>query len=242
VYGRFHLNAASVDAHRRFWIDTLGAEPADAAFTFPNGTFIVNEQRPTGGTKGTTVNHIAFAVPNIRERVDRTHAAGYPIVTREEIPPRFEVHDDLAFIPQLQTHVAFTMGPDDIKVEFLEVPSATDPIAIHHLHFFSPEADRMKAWYAEAFGATTGDRGPFSAIDLPGGVNLTFSQVPDPVVGTKGRVLDRIGLVVDDVDRYGVSGQGSSGGAFLMADPWGTLIELVNPTVTAFRPSRRPRA
>jgi catechol 2,3-dioxygenase-like lactoylglutathione lyase family enzyme len=230
MYGNHHLNVSSVAAHRKFWVDTLGAEVgaprpgAATVFTFPNATLVLHETPPTGGTKGTTVNHIAFGVPNIRRSVDWTASAGYPIVTRAELPDRFEVRDDLGFIPQLNTFVAFTMGPDDIKVEFLEVPSAAEPIAMHHVHFFSPEADRMKAWYADMFGADARDRGPFPAIDLPGGVNLTFSQVPDQVSGTQGRVLDRIGLVVGDLARYR-SGT-SAGDPLVIVDPWGTVIEL----------------
>ena len=115
MYGPIHLKATNVDAHRTFWIETLGAvghasDPAIAVF--PNVSIVMRHRVPTGGTKGTPVNHIAFGVPDIRAAVDRTRAAGYPIVTRAELPERFEVKDGLGFIPALNTSVAFTMGPD----------------------------------------------------------------------------------------------------------------------------------
>jgi len=109
MYGPIHLNVTSVDAHRRFWVETLGAVspvspvPHEAAADFPNVTIVMHRRAPTGGTKGTPVNHIAFAVPDIRAAVGRTRAAGYPIVTRAELPDRFEVQDDLGFIPALKT-------------------------------------------------------------------------------------------------------------------------------------------
>jgi catechol 2,3-dioxygenase-like lactoylglutathione lyase family enzyme len=231
MYGPIHLNVTSVDAHRRFWVETLGAVQQDAAAAFPNVAIVMHHQAPTGGTKGTPVNHIAFAVPDIRAAVDRTRTAGYPIVTRAELPDRFEVRDDLGFIPALKTSVAFTMGPDEVKVEFLEVPSATAPIALHHIHFFSPDAERMLAWYGGMFGAAPGDRGPFLAVDLPGGVNLTFSPVPDqvvPNVPTRGRVVDRIGLVVKDVSevRRKLESSGIACDGNIFTDPWGTSVEI----------------
>jgi catechol 2,3-dioxygenase-like lactoylglutathione lyase family enzyme len=233
MYGPIHLNVTHVDAHRRFWIETLGAAPVDnatdpAIARFPNVSVVMDHRAPTGGTKGTPVNHIAFAVPDIRAAVDRTRAAGYPIVTRAELPERFDVHDDLGFIPALETSVAFTMGPDEVKVEFLEVPQATLSIALHHIHFFSPDAEQMLAWYAGLFGAAPGDRGPFLAVDLPGGVNFTFSPVPEKVAPTAGRAIDRIGLVVAAVDecrrKLESSGTWCPGNVF--TDPWGTTVEI----------------
>jgi catechol 2,3-dioxygenase-like lactoylglutathione lyase family enzyme len=233
MYGSQHLNVSSVDAHMRFWIDTLGGSAGHAARSagvvrFPNAVFLLNAQAPTGGTKGTTVNHIAFGVPDIRAIVAHVKASGYAIVTRAELPDRFEVSGDVGFIPALGTHVAFTLGPDDIKVEFLEDPRASLPIGLHHIHFFSPDADKMKAWYASTFGATVGDRGTFQAVDLPGGVNLTFSPTTEPVTGTRGRVLDRIGLRVSGLAAFSerLEASGVALSSNMLVDPWGTSIEL----------------
>ncbi len=231
MYGPIHLNVSSVDAHRRFWSETLGAarDAKDPAIVeLPNVSIVMDHRAPTGGTKGTPVNHIAFAVPDVRAAVDWTRAAGYPIVTRAELPERFDVRNDLGFIPALETSVAFTMGPDDIKVEFIEVRSAAPPFALHHIHFFAPDAEQMLSWYAGIFGAPPGDRGPFLAIDLPGGVNLTFSAAPPAVLPTRGRVIDRIGVVVDNLidvrKRLHSSGIACEDNVFTC--PWGATIEL----------------
>jgi len=229
MYGPLRLNVSDLAEHARFWVDTLGgAAVSPDLIVFPNVRLSLVRRTPSGGTKGTPVNHIGFAVPDVRAAVARTRAAGYPLVTRAELPDRFETRDDVAFIEPLNTSVAFTMGPDEFKVEFFEVPSARLPYALHHIHFFSADHERMKAWYAEMFGALPGDRGPFQAVDLPGSVNLTFSPASGPVQPTRGRVLDRIGLEVDDM--AGLRARLASKGIALegseLTDPWGTTIEI----------------
>jgi hypothetical protein len=154
-------------------------------------------------------------VPRLRQAVDNAQAAGYPIITRAELPDRIEVKDDLAFIPLLDTSVAFVMGPDGTKVEFIEVPGATT-IGFHHFHFFSPEPAQLKMWYANLFHVQPADRGPFQAIDLPDGFNLTFSP-SEPVQPTKGRAIDRIGFELPNASRF--AGRE-------LTDPWGTSIEI----------------
>src|SRR5581483_4712821 len=141
-----HLNVSSRDEHKRFWtlvggkIDTIGAGWAEIV-TFPNGLVFMTDKAPSGGTKGSSVNHIAFGVRNIRAMVGTVRVAGYPIVTRAEMPPAQTVEDDLAYVADQQNHVAFVMGPDGTKVELFEVPAQSAPVAFHHIHFASPRVD-----------------------------------------------------------------------------------------------------
>lgn len=218
----FHLNVSSTRAHLAFWAQTLGGRASSAnVVTFPMAELRLTEQAPAGGTKGTAVDHIAFAVSSVRQAVDNAQAAGYPIITRAELPDRLEVKDGLAFIPLLETSVAFTMAPDDTKVEFIEVPG-TPAAAFHHIHFFSPEPEKLKMWYATLFHVQPADRGPFQAIDLPDGFNLTFSPSA-PVQATKGRVIDRIGFELENAARFPVRE---------LLDPWGTSIEITETRQT----------
>jgi catechol 2,3-dioxygenase-like lactoylglutathione lyase family enzyme len=245
MFGHHHLNVTSIEAHARFFVDTLGgtrvastASP-DAIVRFPNALIFLRERVPAGGTKGTTVNHFAFGVQNIRQMVDRTKAAGWPIVTRGETAPAQEVKDDLAYMVDQQTDVAFIMAPDDTKIEFIEIRQQASPIAVHHIHFLTPQVAEMKAWYVEVFGATPGKRGNFEAADMPG-INLTYSPSPVPVVGTRGRALDHIGFEIKNLEGFCARLEGSGlrlerpyemdtdlnvATAFL-TDPWGTYIGL----------------
>jgi catechol 2,3-dioxygenase-like lactoylglutathione lyase family enzyme len=244
VYGHHHFNVTNVDEHRKFWT-TIGGTPIKIGTNnlevvrFTNVIVFLTARPPKGGTKGTSVNHVGFGVPNLRQAVDKVKAAGYPMVTRAELPDTQPVKDDLAYIENQKTSIAFVMGPDDTKVELVENKALTGPVALHHLHFATPQVDEMKAWYAKVFGAKPGMRGSFQAADLPG-VNLTFSPAPEPVVGTQGRSLDHIGFEVKDLEAFckKLEGMGiklerpytavaalSIHIAFIR-DPWGTYIEL----------------
>src|SRR5262249_61500603 len=97
--------------------------------------------------------------------------------------------------------IAFALGPDDGKVEFVEAKSQTIPIALHHVHFFNPKNTDMQSWYAKTFGAEPRSGGAFPSATLPG-VALNFSPSPDPVVGTQGRALDHIGFEVKDLEAF----------------------------------------
>lgn len=155
------------------------------------------------------------------------------------MPDSFEVNDDLCYMKDQATFVAFTMAPDQTKVEFIEIPRQQAPIALHHIHFAAPSVPEMKAWHVAALGATPGKRGNFEAADLPC-VNLTYSPAPAPVVGTRGRVLDRIGFDVDGLEAVSarLAGLGITpekpaaqipdlhARSLSITDPWGTTIEL----------------
>jgi len=199
----------------------------------------LTERPPDGGTKGTTVNHVGFGVPNLPAAVNRVKAEGFRIVTREELPPRSEVTDDIGFVPSTGNHVAFVMTPDEAKVELVEDQTMTTAIGLHHIHFASQDVRAMKAWYVRAFNATPGMRGAFEAADFRG-LNLSWSPSATPVSGTSGRVLDRIGFELADVENFcrqlGLNGidldrpctkNAASGIATAsLTDPWGTKIEL----------------
>ena len=199
------------------------------------------QQAPTGGTRGTTVNHIGFSVPNLRKTVDKVKADGYRMITREEATGR-EVKDDIAG-PAAPggASIAFALGPDDLKVELVESKPQTIPIALHHVHFFNPKNTEMQAWYVKVFGAKPGmgGGGAFPAGTLPG-VALNFSPSPDPVVGTQGRAVDHVGFEVKNLEEFckkleaqgiklerpytKVEGLGIA--IAFIKDPWGTYIEL----------------
>jgi catechol 2,3-dioxygenase-like lactoylglutathione lyase family enzyme len=244
VYGHHHLNVTNIDEHKKFWVDLLGGKAIKVGTSpneivmFPNVLVFLRQQPPTGGTKGTTVNHIAFAVKDVRQMRDTAKAAGYRIVTREEAGAGDVVTDDISFNKEQGSYSAFVMGPDDIKVQLFEVKNSPTPIALHHIHFAGPAAE-MRDWYVKVFGARPGKRGVYVTANLPG-VDLSFGNSPTPVVGTRGRVLDHIGLEVKNLEAFTKKLQAEGvtldrpytkvpalgiAIAFIQ-DPWGTYIEL----------------
>ena len=247
VNGHHHFNAGDIDEHLRFWVETLGGKPG----TFGNGTPIVlfpdaliflRDQDPTGAMIGSTVNHVGFSVPNIRETVDRLVAAGYEMVTAAQSPPGTQVVDHIRPIPGggPVSGIAFVMGPDEIKVEVLEMKNQAAPIVSHHIHFSGNQNEEMRDWYVDVFGASERPGGTaFLSADLPG-LALNFSPAEEPTTGTAGGALDHIGFEVEDLKAFiaQLEAKGitldvpyreipAAGLAIaFFTDPWGTYIEL----------------
>jgi catechol 2,3-dioxygenase-like lactoylglutathione lyase family enzyme len=198
-------------------------------------------QAPTGGTIGTTVNHIGFSVNNIRAVVTKLKANGYKMITTDSVAATVKVTDDVAAASPT-TNIAFVLGPEDTKVEFVEVKDQQRPIQLHHIHFFGEKNTEMQAWYAKTFGAKQLPQNPGSAFvqdQLPG-VFLNFTPSPTPTVGTTGRALDHIGFEVKNLEAFTkqLEAQGIKldrpytkvpelGIAIaFIKDPWGTNIEM----------------
>jgi len=249
VYGHHHLSTANLDAQKKFLVDTLGGVSMKIGTNnteivkFPNVLIFFRNAAPTGGTKGTTANHIGFSVPNLRAAVDKVKANGYRMVTTTEAPAGRTVKDDIALPAQPGgASVAFVMGPDETKVELVEATNQKVPIQLHHIHFFSQKNTEMEAWYVKTFGAKARPPAPgavFVTADLPG-VALNFTPSPDPVVGTPGRAVDHIGFEVKNLEAFTKKLQADGikldrpytkvpaldiAIAFI-TDPWGTSIEL----------------
>ena len=244
VYGHHHVSATSVDAHKRFWVDALGGTSIKVGTSptevvrFPGVFVFLAARAATGGTKGTTVNHVGFETSNLRAAVDRVKASGFPVVTGDEVPSSYEVKDDLARRPGGNL-IAFVMGPDDTKVELVESPAVPQALQLHHVHFAAPDPPSMQAWYAKIFGGRIGTRIEQPAVDLPG-VNLTYGQALGPVAPTRGRALDHIGFEVKNLEQFcrdlealglrldrpytRVPALGIA--IAFLSDPWGTYIEL----------------
>ena len=247
VYGHHHIYTSSIEAQKKFWVDALGGVDAGnlgpvpvAVVRIPGVQMLFSEQVPSGGTIGTSVNHIGFQVPDLRAMVRKVKEAGYQNITREEMPPSVAVDEDgLVRVENQDTYISFVMAPDGVKVELLENRSMSGSIVLHHVHFATPDVDAMKAWYADAFGAVPGMRGSFEAADLPG-VNLTFSPSAAPVKATRFKALDHIGFEVENLEEFakqlqakGIELDGEYRyaealelGVAFVTDPWGTRIEL----------------
>ena len=244
AYGHHHLNVSDLAAHRKFWVDGLGGTPVIIGTSkaerikFRNVLVFFTEQKPTGSTRGTVVNHVGFEVPNLRAAIDKLKAAGFPMATAGEAPSTMPVKDDIA-TNATGGKLAFVLGPDETKVELIE-NTVVPGIVMHHIHWAAPDVAAMKAWYVQMFGAKPGMRGTFEAGDLPG-VNLTFGGAAGAtVVPTKGRALDHIGFEVRNLEQM-VKDLEAKGVKFnrpytkvpalgiaiaFLTDPWGTYIEL----------------
>jgi predicted enzyme related to lactoylglutathione lyase len=247
VYGHHHLNVTNMDEAKKFWVDALGGVLVKVGpenreiIKFPNALMLLRAQKPTGGSKGTTVDHIGFSVKNLRQAVDRIKAGGFRMVTSAEAPPNVKIQNDIGIVEGGPVSgIAYAMAPDDMKVELVEMKAQAAPIASHHLHFFGMNKE-MQAWYMQTFGASNlASANPaFISASLPG-LTMNFSPSQTPVVGTQGRAIDHIGFEVKNLEAFTkkLEAQGiklaspyrqvpalNISIAFI-SDPWGTYIEL----------------
>ena len=248
VYGHHHLNTTDMAAQKKFFVDTLGGklitfgQNKQEIIEFPNVLiFFRPMQAPTGGSIGTTVNHIGFSVPDLSVLVPKIKAAGFKMITTDSVAANVKVTNDIAAASPT-TNIAFALGPEDTKVEFVEVKNQTAPIQLHHIHFFGQPNVEMQAWYAKTFGAKLLTPNPGAAFvqdQLPG-VFLNFTPSPTPTVGTTGRAIDHIGFEIKGLEAF-VKKLEADGikidrpytkvpalgiAIAFIKDPWGTNIEM----------------
>lgn len=237
--GRHRLNATDLAAHRRFWVELLGGKlsrlgEADV-ISLPGASLLLCEQHPTGGSGGSTVDHLGFGVPDLRGLVRRLQAEGIQMVTARVVGG---CEGSIHYSADQDLHLAFARGPDRIRVELME-DRALDGTAGHHIHIYTEDDAASQTWYAEHFDGQPGTRGRFRKVDIPG-IELSFARSAGPSEPTKGRVLDHIGFEVKGLGRFcerlGRKGihferpfapiEGSGAFEAAISDPWGTGISL----------------
>jgi len=247
IVGHYHLNVTSVAEHKRFWVDTLGGKAVKIgnvdAIEFPDVYLLLHVQKPTGPTRGTTFDHIGFAVPDVPAMTTKVVANGYALTVGREPAP-----GETASPPTAGNYGRFSylVGPDGVKVELVTNMAAdAPPIIHHHVHFVNKQFVEMGQWYMKAFNATLrdGQTDFFFGADLPGvGYMLNFfSWLPNEnLIGTKGRAVDHVGFEVRNLKAF--CAELESKGIKLetplhhdaalgldvatLVDPWGTVVEL----------------
>jgi catechol 2,3-dioxygenase-like lactoylglutathione lyase family enzyme len=251
--GHYHLNVTSVDAHKKFWVDTLGGTAITFqgldVVKFPDAFIFLHVQKPTGPTRGTAFDHIGFAVPNVPAVAMKLAAGGYQETTGREPAPGTPP-PAASGTSAVYGRFAYFIGPDGAKIELVTAaaPNAP-PIVAHHIHFINKQYVEMQQWYMKAFDATlrSGQTDFFIGADLAGvGYSLNFFRWEGDQtithVPTKGRVVDHVGFEVKNLEEFckkleakGITltrgyrqkdkAMGNIATA-LLVDPWGVSIEL----------------
>jgi len=242
--GHLHYHVRDVESNKRFWI-TLGGRSlrigTEEAIKLPGVLVFLTQGESSGGTDGSSVNHVAFRVPSLAAvaaaglRVEPV--AGFPGVASTFTPEgeRVELFEDAA------QNLTFTQEPgyNDAAAQRHNRPVGV-PIAFHHIHMYVDETQvsKVKDWYVRLFGGIPGKRSQYDAVDLPG-MNLNISGPARGSAPTRGRMLDHIGLEIRGLEafcaklsalgvKFDVPYARTAAGfaAATLTDPWGTTIEL----------------
>ena len=225
--GHLHINAADVDAQVKFWTAAGGTLVQREKLTivrFPGIYVLLRKQDNTGGTAGSSVNHVGFSVRDFEGSVAKWKAAG---LTWE---PGRNPPDGQGFL----------VAPDKIRVEIFENRSQPAPIMMNHVHLQVTDIAQGQQWYVQHFGGVAGKRGRWDVANVPG-TELTIGKVETPQAPTKGRSLDHIGFEVKNIDAFvaklqaagirtdaPVRNSANASGLRIayITDPWGTEIEI----------------
>ncbi len=184
--GHVHMMVTDPAAHRKVWVDILGAETVKAGslelLKFPGIFLILGKAESAGGSEGSAVDHFSFRakdLPGIRAKL---LAAGVPLT-----------RDDAAEI--------VAIFPDKVKVEFYAAPTISVPLEHFHVHFYTADPDGLRAWYLKHFGASMPTAANANAMGVPG-ISFSFRKTDAAQVATKGRSLDHIGFEVKDLEAF----------------------------------------
>jgi catechol 2,3-dioxygenase-like lactoylglutathione lyase family enzyme len=220
--GHYHLNVTSVEAHKKFWVDTLGGRAMKFGdidvIEFPDAFIFLRVQKPTGPSRGTAFDHIGFAVPNVPYMATKLAAAGYQETTGREPKPG-EPPPAGSGTSAVYGRFAYFLGPDGAKIELVTSAEKdaspvhgiryAPPIVAHHIHFINKQYVEMEQWYEKAFNATLGPNRTdfYIGAQLPGvGYSLNFFRWEGDQsithVPTAGRVVDHVGFEVKNLDAF----------------------------------------
>jgi catechol 2,3-dioxygenase-like lactoylglutathione lyase family enzyme len=223
VFAQWGTIVKDVNATKKFWI-TLGGNPIKIdgidVVKFPGVYIFLKKGNPTGGSFGSTVNHVGFLVPDNKAAVEKWHAAG---ATAEWAHSVF-----------IEASLGWAYTPDNLKIEINADKNQTVPVTSPHVHIWVLDSARpeVSAWYAKTFGGklVRGNDGALRLDGLPG-VRLYTANAQDPrgltprsvgfingalppqdspvvknlvnpPVPTKGRTLDHIGFEVKNLEAY----------------------------------------
>jgi catechol 2,3-dioxygenase-like lactoylglutathione lyase family enzyme len=262
--GHYHLNVSSVAEHKKFWVDTLGGKAGhfgnEDTVIFGDVVLILHQQNPTGGSRGTTIDHIGMASPDVAALTDKIVKAGYKrTVGRETAAAAAQPNGGVSAV---YGRFEYILGPDDVKVELVTAMGSADkpapPIAHHHVHYINPQYVEMRDWYVKALDATP-RTGPntftdyFAGADLPGiGYMLNYFRLEreGTLTGSAGRVIDHVGFEVRNLEEFcrkleakgikltqpvhRIAALGNIQSATVV-DPWGTVMELTQGMDAALR-------
>lgn len=180
------MTVTDPDAHKKIWVDVLGADVVSAGtlelLKLPGIFLILGRAEPAEGSEGSTVDHFAFRAKDLPATRTKLMAAGIPLV-----------RDDAAEI--------VAIFPDKVKVEFYAAPTLTVPLEHFHVHFYATDPDSLRAWYVKHFGAAMPTPANANAAGVPG-ISFSFRKTETPQAATRGRSLDHIGFEVKGLEEF----------------------------------------
>jgi catechol 2,3-dioxygenase-like lactoylglutathione lyase family enzyme len=184
--GHVHMMVQDPDAHKKIWVDVLGAQVTKSGtlelIKLPGIFLVLGRATPTGGSEGSALDHFAFRAKDLPAIGAKLKAAGIPL-TRD---------DSVEIV---------AIFPDKVKVEFYAAPTLTVALEHFHVHHYGVDPDGLRAWYVKHFGAAMPTATNANAAGVPG-MSFSFRKTDAAQAATKGRSLDHIGFEVRNLEAF----------------------------------------
>ncbi len=192
TYGHVHLNVTDVELHKKIWSEQFGGVVVQkgplTAVKLPGMLIALNRRAPTGPSQGTVMDHFGFKVKDLAAHLAKWKAAGY------------EVQSEFTGAEGFPN--AYILAPDGVRVELQEDKTQAQDVIGYHVHFITPDYEKLMAWYVDTFGVVPFKRGTIATTANAPGMNLSFGNSQTPTVGTRGRAIDHIGFEFDDLAAF----------------------------------------
>jgi catechol 2,3-dioxygenase-like lactoylglutathione lyase family enzyme len=188
--GHFHMFVNDPEPIKKLFVETLGGRVTATGslelIAFPGAMVVLGKSRvpPTGGSEGSTVNHVGFLVKDLAPIKAKFLAAGLTLALDND-----------------QAKQIIAVFPEGIRVEFTQDTAIDTPIKFHHFHLSTPNQQAQRAWYVKMLSGVEGQRGNFPAAMFPGG-EADFIRAQAAQAPTKGRALDHIGFEVKNLEAF----------------------------------------
>jgi catechol 2,3-dioxygenase-like lactoylglutathione lyase family enzyme len=178
--GHVHLLVPDPEAHKKLWVDLLGAQIGHAGalelVKLPGIVILINKTQP-GAIPGEPVaDHFALVVKDLASIRQKLASANI----------------------QLPVGQAIAAFPDGVRVEFIEDKNLGVPVAFHHFHIFTADVEAIRNWYVKTFGGVEFPAG----ANFPGGKMYFTAQSSPARVPSKGHPLDHISFDVRNLQEF----------------------------------------
>jgi len=142
--GHFHMFVNDPAPIRTLFVETLGGRVTATGslelISFPGIMVVLGKSAapPTGGSDGSTVNHVGFKVKDLAPIKAKFAAAGLTLA-----------------LDNVQAKQIIAVFPEGIRVEFTEDTALATPIAFHHFHLSTPNQEAKRSSRPRPFIITT---------------------------------------------------------------------------------------
>ena len=179
--GHIHVFSKDPDTQKKIWVEALGAQVTKTGtlelLRLPGIYIIINKAEPSGGSVGSTADHIGLSVRDVNDTKAKLAAVN------------------------VQAQGPFAGMPDGLRLELLEDKTQTLPVVMHHIHLTAVNGEMLRQWYVKTFGAENGSRRNLPAAMFNGN-EVDFLPAQMPPAPTKGRAIDHIGFEIKNLEPF----------------------------------------